>query len=342
MRHYHMGIWKRGSATRKHLCAAVVFMVAGQIFLAPSAFAAAFTAASRNFFAVNAASAAALQETKSPPGAVGLLPDMKGWTKDGEAQVFTPESLFEYIDGAADAYLAFEFEELAVLSYDGGNKRSVTIEIYRHADLRNAFGIYTQERPQQGNFVEIGTEAYYEKGIFNFFHGSFYVKTAGYHLEGDDEAVLTAAAAEVASRIGGKPSFPELLECFPAEGRVARSERFMARDVLGHGFLHGAYAADYGSGGEVVRLFLFEGKDEEDARRMLDDYLKLSGAAPSSSAAKGAPETHRFNDPRRTSGESANFRLAGRFLWGLFAPNDAATAYMDRIESNLRERGLIE
>jgi hypothetical protein len=322
MRHYDTGIGKRRHGTRGRLFVAAAFLLLARIFLAGSV-------------------VAEQRENSQPRDTAELLPGLDGWAKDGDAQVFTPETLFEYIDGAADAYLAYEFEELAALSYNGENKRSITVEIYRHSDLRNAFGIYTQERPQQGDFVSVGTEGYYDTGILNFFHGPYYVKVMGFRLEGEDRTVLTAVAKDIAARIGGPPAFPELLACFPAEGRVAHSERYFARDVLGHGFLHCAYAADYERNGLVLRLYLFEGKDDADARKMLDDYMKLAGAGSSTRPEpSGKTETYRFKDPRRTAGDPASFRLSGRFFWGMFATDSAADRYLDRLETSLTERGL--
>ena len=282
-----------------------------------------------------------------------FLPEIEGWTRDGDPMVYTPESLFEYIDGAADAYLAYEFEELAALSYNGGEKRSCNVEIYRHRDLRNAFGIYTQERPQNGDFVDIGTQGYYDTGVINFFHGRYYVKVMGFHLEDDDREFLTTTARQIAERLGGPHAFPGILACFPTELRIANSERYFSRDVLGHGFLHSAYAADYAAdpaaGSSPVRLFLFEGQDENDARKMLDEYLKLADSGTSARAegtapgGTGGPATYRFTDPRRATGDPGNFRLSGRFVWGLFS-RDAATAdrYLEKLEKNLRAGGLIE
>ena len=325
MRHYDTGIGNRRHGTRGRLFVAAAILLPALLLPAASAFAG--------------------EHVESPPprGAAALLPGLDGWAKDGDAQVFTPETLFEYIDGAADAYLAYEFEELAALSYNGENKRSITVEIYRHSDLRNAFGIYTQERPQQGDFVPVGTEGYYDTGILNFFHGPYYVKVMGFRLEGEDRTVLTAVAKDIAARIGGPPAFPGLLACFPAEGRVAHSERYFARDVLGHGFLHSAYAADYERNGLVLRLYLFEGKDDADARKMLDDYLKLAGAGSSTRPEPSRKtETYRFKDPRRTTGDPALFRLSGRFFWGLFATDSTADSYLDRLETSLKERGLVD
>lgn len=270
----------------------------------------------------------------------GLFPDLDGWTKDGSPEFFSPENLFEYINGAADLYLTYEFEELAALSYDGGGKRSLSIDIYRHADLRNAFGIYSQERPQEGKFLPIGTEGYYDSGLLNFFHGRYYVKLIGFELGKEDEKVLTEVASGIAKRLGGDRAFPAALDCFPAEGKVERSERFIAQDVLGHGFLHGAYAADYEVDGAGVRVFLIEGTDEADAGAMLEKYLEL---ARSGGVVMTDGTVWRFSDPRRTSAGLFHLKSAGRYLWGL-SSNDVKTAdrLLGAIENNLKSRGFIE
>jgi hypothetical protein len=269
-----------------------------------------------------------------------FFPDMEGWTKDGDPATYLPDNLFEYIDGAADVYLSYEFEELATLTYDRGEKKSLSIDIYRHGDLRNAFGIYSQEKPRNGRFLRIGTEGYYEQGVLNFFHGPYYVKLVGFYLGEEDEKTLTAAATEVAKRLGGESGFPKALECFPDKGKIQHSERFLAQDVLGHGFLHSAYAADYEVGGSNVSVFLFEGKDENDANDMLEKYVGLARAAGSVTEAKG---TYRFDDPRRGSAERVNLRKAGRYLWGLSAADPrTADLFLDAIGENLKSHGLIE
>ena len=269
-----------------------------------------------------------------------FFPDMDGWRKDGGPESYVPENLYEYINGAADVYLSYEFEELATLAYDGGGKRSLSIDIYRHADLRNAFGIYSQEKPRAGEFLPIGTEGYYEKGVLNFFHDRYYVKLIGVYLEEEDEEILKAVAGEVAERLGGQRAFPGALECFPVEGKLPGSERFLAQDVLGHGFLHSAYTADYDLDGSATRVFLFEARDDTDAADMFDKYLELARASGPVIVDGG---TCRFSDPRRSSAERFNLRRAGRYLWGLSA-NDADTAdrFLDAIEESLTSRGLIE
>ena len=93
----------------------------------------------------------------SSPAAQDLqFPDIPGWKPSSEVQTFSPKTLYEYINGAADLYLASDFEELKVAEYGNEKKASVIVEAYRHRTPRDAFGIYSQERLPDGNFIKIG------------------------------------------------------------------------------------------------------------------------------------------------------------------------------------------
>jgi len=263
---------------------------------------------------------------------------MEGWTRDGEPQEFSAENLFEYIDGAADLYLSYGFEELAAAAYDRGDKMSVSIEIYRMSALRDAFGIYSQEKPQNPAFLAIDTQGYHVKGALNFFHGRYYVKLIGYSLGDEDQAILEQAASEIAGRIGGDSAFPAALRFFPEEKKVPGSERFLADNVLGHAFLHSAFTADYHLGGRNATLFLIEARDDLDARSMLDAYL---GLARSGGQVREEEGSYRFQDPRRASAPPFHLRKQGRYLWGV-SENDpaAADSLLDSLERRLPERAL--
>ena len=45
------------------------------------------------------------------------FPAMDGWTLAGQPQVFSPDTLYDYINGGSDLYLKYEFEELTVVEY---------------------------------------------------------------------------------------------------------------------------------------------------------------------------------------------------------------------------------
>ncbi|MFZ0472221.1 MAG: hypothetical protein WAL94_06380, partial [Bacteroidales bacterium] len=47
-------------------------------------------------------------------GQEGLFPTLKGYKTVNEYPVYTPDDLWNYIDGAADAYLALGFLDLNI------------------------------------------------------------------------------------------------------------------------------------------------------------------------------------------------------------------------------------
>ena len=181
------------------------------------------------------------------------FPRVPGLTFEDSPVYFGPSNLFDYIDGAAESYLAYGFESLASQSYLENGEPALVVDVYRHRDLNNAFGIYAQERPATGPFVEVGAEGYVQPGVVNFFKGRYYVKLMSYRaVDGQDQA-LVGLAREIADRLEGEEMMPAAVGFLPLDGKVPHSERFIAQDFLGHGFLHSAFAADYSTDGGAIR-----------------------------------------------------------------------------------------
>jgi len=59
-----------------------------------------------------------------------LLPELESWTLVDSPQVYHPENLFEYINGAAESYISYGFKELIVAEYKvRDNDCDVVLEI---------------------------------------------------------------------------------------------------------------------------------------------------------------------------------------------------------------------
>lgn len=190
------------------------------------------------------------------PDLPALFPDLPGWSRDGKVEQFVPDNLYEYIDGAAENFLACGFELLAVQNYVNGKKQALTAEIYFHGTPENAFAIYGSERPLAGAYLALGSEGYHEEGVLNFISDAYYVKLNAFDLGAEGDDTLRAMAAAIAARIGGHNVLPAELAFFPAAGRIAHSERYVPSNFLGHEFLGAAFAVDYERDGRKFRLFL--------------------------------------------------------------------------------------
>lgn len=242
------------------------------------------------------------------------FPAVDGWTPAGHPQAFSPDTLYDYINGGSDLYLKYDFEELAVVEYRK-DAMSVSVEVYRHRTSDHAFGIYSQERVPSAEFLPIGAQGYYENGVCNFIQRGSYVKLSGENTGADDRAILLAFARRISESLPGPAALPEILATFPAEGKQANAEKFIAKDFLGYGFLHSGFTADFERSGHKYQLFVIVGNDPDDARAMLQQYFKqIKREAP---VAEGA---YQITDPFHGA---MSLLWKGRHIWGTVGLADA-------------------
>jgi hypothetical protein len=238
-----------------------------------------------------------------------------GWKQSGDIQTFSPKNLFEYINGAADLYLSYDFQELQVAEYQNEKKASVTIEVYRHKTPIYAFGIYSQERLSDANFLDIGAQGYSETDILNFVSGNYYVKMSSFKTGPEDQEVLSTFARKVVENLGEKGSLPSILSAFPKEGKRENSEKFVSIKFLGYSFLYTAFTADYDLSGKKFKLFIIEGVDQKECRAMIEKYLQQTGK-PKKDIIEGR---YTIADPYHGEME---LHWQGRYIWGILNLND--------------------
>jgi len=251
------------------------------------------------------------------------FPEITGWKQSGEIQTFIPKTLYEYINGAADLYLMYDFEELKVAEYQNEKKASVTTEVYRHKNPLYAFGIYSQERLPNANYINVGAQGYVESNVLNFLNGRYYVKISSYNTGAKDQEILLTFAKKVAENLGEKGILPPILASFPEEGKLKNSEKFIAKNFLGYSFLHSSFTADYELAGKKFKLFVIEPADKIEYKNMIQKYLEQTGKAEKS-IAEGR---YLIRDPHH--GEIELY-WRGKYIWGIF----------NLLDSNLRSKYL--
>jgi hypothetical protein len=216
-------------------------------------------------------------QQKSPATAsplASLLPQLKNWKLAEEPRPFRQETLFEYIDGAAEVYLSYDFQELLVAQFqEMSSKASMTLEIYDMGNGRNAFGIYSAERYPESHFLPIGNQGYLDEGALNFLAGRYYVKLLCFEAGSRSEELLAVWAKDVAGKIKDPGGLPDLLTVFPKDGLIANGEKFVLSNFLGYKFLANGFIANYKVKDLEFDCFFIEGKSEEDAEAMLKQYL---------------------------------------------------------------------
>ncbi len=246
------------------------------------------------------------------------LPQVKGWKIIREYPVYYPDNLWDYINGAADAYLSYDFTDLHIAEYKKGRKRTVKVELYHHRTPVHAYGMYTQERAPEFHFVDVGAEGYQEGTTLNFVAGEYYVKIVSNEQGKALEQFILDLARRISDAITPNPETPEALQLFPAENRLPKSETFIARNFLGYEFFSGVYAASYqDAAGNRYTLFFTRKEKPRDCLQILEKYYQAVGQEYQMG------EDHRIEDPY--NGLVA-MKWKGNFLWGIMGLKDEGTA----------------
>jgi len=246
------------------------------------------------------------------------FPEMSGLSLQSPVDIYLPDTLFQYIDGAAESFLTYGFDRLASASYMKGEDLALTIDIYRMSTPAAGFGMYRQEAPREGDFVTAGAEGYYEPGVLNFYAGPYYVKIFSFLEQTNERDFLLSTATEVAKRLGESNGSPVELTLFPREGRVPRSETYIAKDFLGHSFLHSAFSVDIKNGESKFRLFLLTPGSTAASQSMVEAYLAFAKERGSKITTKGEIVT--FTDPYYASAGPISLLLKGDKVWGTVGP----------------------
>jgi len=160
------------------------------------------------------------------PAPEDLLPAsgaVAGWERSGEAEVYVPEDLFDYMDGQAELFFVYNFERLAVQEYQRGQEGPIIIKVYQVASPVDAYGLFSFYAT--GQPIDLGAGGAVEPGrLISFWQGPFYARVFAYG-EAEQES-LSALARQVAAGMPEEGRLPELVTRLPQENLVSGSARF--------------------------------------------------------------------------------------------------------------------
>jgi hypothetical protein len=204
------------------------------------------------------------------------------WRLVGDNYTYLPDTLYNYINGAADLFISYGFVALTGGEYRRGSdeRENVTVDVYDMGSTLNAFGVFQSKRDPEVRSLTIGAGAFgTEKYVF-FYKGRFYVEIQAYVLSSTTSDVVMKMAQQVDQSIGEDSAPPSELRYLPDDNRVAGSEMYITGGILGHGFLDRGLLCDYTIGGETVKAFVVFFSSGALAVKALDhykSYLERSG-----------------------------------------------------------------
>ncbi len=155
--------------------------------------------------------------------AIRWPPEVEGWKWDGSQAVYDRGTLYQYIDGAAEVYLAYNFQHAEVRRYFKDGRPSIVAELYRMGSSQDAFGIFSLERqdPEAG----IGQGSELGGGMLRFWKGRYFASLFAEGEGQDLDKALLRMGHMLADAIGDTGDPPRLLRFLPDLPPVKSPER---------------------------------------------------------------------------------------------------------------------
>jgi len=193
------------------------------------------------------------------------LPDFNGWEVTTGVDTYYPDNLWEIINGAADAFVSFGFEELNTFEVKSGDLE-YAVYIYDMGTPLNAYGMYRSENSPSDSSDEIGTETQFSDYLTVLLKDRYYVKIET--IAGETSRPNARSLVEdLARSLSGSTALPPQLSLLPQSGRIAGSERYIRENFLGVKELARCLYARYREGNREYRIFIMfpeeQGKSAE-------------------------------------------------------------------------------
>ncbi|RJP34005.1 MAG: hypothetical protein C4527_03255 [Candidatus Omnitrophota bacterium] len=158
------------------------------------------------------------------PPAFFLSDTLAGYSRIGAIETYQPHNLYEYMNGGAELYLAYAFEDMAVGYYAldphkksdsiyAGTEGDVLVEIFRMKNAEDAYGVYSDDAT--GEHPDIGQDACYASGFLRFWKGRYFVKVLILIDHNEPRDSILAIGKAIADSILTTGSRPELLRFLP-------------------------------------------------------------------------------------------------------------------------------
>jgi len=212
-----------------------------------------------------------------------LPQEFLGWKTDGADQVFTRQTIFDYMDGGGEIYLGYDFRRLDEREYAKPGAPRIIAEVYSMGSSEDAYGIFSHDT--DGQPVDIGLGALYSAGLLRFWKDRYFVRLQPEDETPEVKAAVMALGKQIAEQIPQAGSPPALLQALPPAGLISSSVHYFhtAVSLNIHYFIDNAnllnlnarteaLLAQYQQSNDKPRLLIIRYPSSGEARTALDQF----------------------------------------------------------------------
>jgi hypothetical protein len=202
----------------------------------------------------------------------------KGWQIFDEVKQFTPENLYEQINGRASFFIAYDMIRMTYVSFVNSDKTSqfINLSIYNMGTPTNAFGVFSAERSQGESPLELGRAGYRSDANYFIWKGQYYIRIISSEATNEFQRIGMDLARKVTDFLLDSGEQVWGLTALPLTDRMPDSVQYFKVDAMGLDFMRNTYTATYRKGNTLVTAFLSQQDSAESARAKVVRYAKYA------------------------------------------------------------------
>jgi len=163
---------------------------------------------------------------------ISLPLEAAGWKWDGKDLNYNRRTIFDYIDGAGELYLAYNFQGVRVRRFEKPGQPPIIAELFDMGSSEDAYGVFSFERQDEEAGIGQGSE--FGGGLLRFWKGKFFVSVYAEGESPEVEPAILNLGREVANAIKMTGPAPKLINALPdgKAGLVEKAIRYLHSHVL--------------------------------------------------------------------------------------------------------------
>lgn len=148
------------------------------------------------------------------------------WTASGPGESYDTETIYSYINGHAEVYVAYGFKRCVSRRYAApGSDAEIVLDLFEMASPADAYGVFSHDRA--GEDVEVGQGGVYRLGWLSFWSGPWVGSVYASGIEGDPRDDVLALARSAAASLLVEGGVPDLVSALPDVGLDPQSVCFL-------------------------------------------------------------------------------------------------------------------
>ena len=218
----------------------------------------------------------------------GLPDSIDGWTAEETEHFNNNESLYDYINGAAELYISYGYRSAISRRYFCEGQPDVAVEIFDMGTSENAYGVFSHTRYEED--YAFGQGSQYVEGALFFWKNNYYVSVMAAKETDRSKELVNNLGRIISDSINREGNLPGIIDLLPLNGLdkagilyfhhyiwlnsyyyIADENIFMINDKTD------AVLAKYGSPDERSYLLIIHYKDKglssEAYNNFLDKYF---------------------------------------------------------------------